>query len=63
MTTGCHITNFVATPTQLTQNSQYRNDSQEFAKKTFFYLNFICHFVMEFKIHIHYKNRALQFCS
>lgn len=33
MTTGCHIINFVATPTQLTQNSQYRNDSQEFAKK------------------------------
>lgn len=63
MTTGCHIVNFVATPTQLTQNSQYRNDSQEFAKKNFFYLNFIWHFVMEFKIHIYNKNRALQFCS
>lgn len=63
MTTGCHIINFVATPTQLTQNSQYRNDSQEFAKKNFFYLNFIWHFVMEFKIHIYNKNRALQFCS
>lgn len=63
MTTGCHIINFVATPTQLTQNSQYRNDSQEFAKKNFFYLNFIWHFVMEFKIHIYNKNRTLQFCS
>lgn len=33
MTTGCHIINFVATPTQLIQNSQYRNDSHKFAKK------------------------------
>lgn len=33
MTTGCHIVNFVATPAQLIQNSQYCNDSQEFAKK------------------------------
>lgn len=43
MTTGCHIVNFVATPAQLIQNSQYCNDSQEFAKKknTFFDLNFI----------------------
>lgn len=63
MTTGCHIVNFVATPTQLIQNSQYRNDLQEFAKKPLFYLNFIWHFVMEFKIHIYNKNRALQFCS
>lgn len=40
MTTGCHIINFVATPTQLTQNSQYRNDSQEFAKKKLLLLKF-----------------------
>lgn len=33
MTTGCNIVNFVATPAQLIQNSQYCNDSQEFAKK------------------------------
>lgn len=33
MTTGCHIVNFVATPAQLIQNSQYCNDSQKFAKK------------------------------
>lgn len=40
MTTGCHIVNFVATPAQLIQNSQYCNDSQEFAKKHFFLLKF-----------------------
>lgn len=38
MTTGCHIVNFVATPAQLIQNSQYCNDSQEFAKKTTLFL-------------------------
>lgn len=40
MTTGCHIVNFVATPAQLIQNSQYCNDSQEFAKKKLFLLKF-----------------------
>lgn len=40
MTTGCHIVNFVATPAQLIQNSQYRNDSQEFAKKKLLLLKF-----------------------
>lgn len=40
MTTGCHIVNFVATPAQLIQNSQYCNDSQEFAKKTLLLLKF-----------------------
>lgn len=40
MTTGCHIVNFVATPAQLIQNSQYCNDSQEFAKKNLLLLKF-----------------------